>query len=64
MRHKSGKKRSSEHGNAATHLLKSALFNAVSTLVMFLEADGWLTQIGKCLSWHAATWTMNLVGLR
>ena len=40
---------SRQHGNADTHLLCSSFFRVVSTLVMFLETEGWLSQARSCL---------------
>ena len=40
MRRKSGKKRSSHRRNASTNLFRSSFFNAVSTLIVFLEMEG------------------------
>ena len=63
IRQKSGKKWSTQHGNAAMNLLLSSLFKAVSTFVMFLKMEGWLSQKWDCLRWSAATWNVSLVGV-
>ena len=33
---------SSQHGNAATHFMRSSLLRVVSTLVILLETEAWL----------------------
>ena len=44
VRHRSGKNRSSQHGNAATHLLRSSLFRVDFTFGMMFATEVKLTQ--------------------
>ena len=53
VRHKPGKKSSSQHGNAATHFSCFSLFQVVSAFFVFLEMEGWLPQARNCLLWSA-----------
>ena len=60
---KSGKNFSIQHGNIASHLLRSSLFKVVSTFEMLLETEAWLPQERDCMHCYAVTLPMKFAGL-
>ena len=59
VRRVSGNNHSSQHGNAAMHLLRYYL-SSFSTLIRLLETQAWLTHVRAFLSCSTVMCTLNL----